>query len=501
MQSMADVEQWGIFELELTGPATGNPFQEVEFGARFAHKHRSIDVDGFYDGDGVYRVRFMPDTPGTWSYCTSSNVSSLAEKQGTFTCVPARSECNHGPVRVANTYHFAHADGTPYKQIGTTCYAWTHQGDQLEQQTLETLQRAPFNKMRMCVFPKSYDFNTNEPEFYPFPLLTRGSSEPIRFWEVDPTLRGWSFDWSRFEPAFFQHLEQRVGDLQRLGIEADIILFHPYDRWGFIRMAADTDDRYLRYLVARLAAYRNVWWSMANEWDLARNKTMADWDRYFRIVQENDPYDHLRSIHNCFTMYDHSKAWVTHQSIQHSDLGQVAAWREQHKKPVVVDECCYEGDIPHRWGNITGEEMVRRFWEGTVQGGYVGHGDTFLDPDDILWWAKGGVLRGQSAPRLAFLRRVLEDGPAMGLNPVPNRSVIPYFFPCAGQEHQYYLTYFGVHRPARMRLDVPEGETYTAEIVDTWEMTVTPLAEPIVRGGWVDLPGKSYQALILRRSG
>ena len=74
---------------------------------------------------------------------------------------------------------------------------------------------------------------------------------------------------------------------------------------------------------------------------------------------------------------------------------------EQHRKPVVVDECCYEGNIPHRWGNITAEEMVRRFWEGAVHGGYVGHGDTFLHPQDILWWARGGVLHGQSAARLA----------------------------------------------------------------------------------------------------
>ena len=51
-----------------------------------------------------------------------------------------------------------------------------------------------------------------------------------------------------------------------------------------IRLDAATDDRYVRYVVARLAAFRNVWWSMANEWDLARSKTMADWDRYFRIA-------------------------------------------------------------------------------------------------------------------------------------------------------------------------------------------------------------------------
>ena len=51
-----------------------------------------------------------------------------------------------------------------------------------------------------------------------------------------------------------------------------------------------------------------------------------------------------------------------------------------------------------------------------------------------------------------------------------------------------------------MNLNVPEGEEYTAEVVDIWEMTVTPVAEPVVRGGTVRLPGKPYQALVLWRA-
>ena len=49
------VEQWGLFELALPGPAEGNPFLDVEFGARFSYKHRTVEVDGFYDGAGIYR--------------------------------------------------------------------------------------------------------------------------------------------------------------------------------------------------------------------------------------------------------------------------------------------------------------------------------------------------------------------------------------------------------------------------------------------------------------
>src|SRR5690348_11484506 len=67
------VEQWGVAEVVLRGPSGGNPFTEVALSARFSQGDHAMDVAGFYDGDGVYRVRFMPDRPGEWRYATRSN--------------------------------------------------------------------------------------------------------------------------------------------------------------------------------------------------------------------------------------------------------------------------------------------------------------------------------------------------------------------------------------------------------------------------------------------
>jgi hypothetical protein len=471
------VERWGRYELSLAGPSDGNPFLDVRFSAQFKHKQRAIEVDGFYDGAGVYRIRFMPDTLGAWTYVTRSNRLELDGQEGTFTCVePAPS--NHGPVRVRNQYHFAYADGTPHVSVGTTCYAWAHQGDALEAQTLETLASAPFTKMRMCVFPKAYVFNENKPVYYPFERTASGE-----------------WDFTRYDPAFYQHFERLVGALCDLGIEADIILFHPYDRWGFATMDAETDDRTLRYLVARLAAYRNVWWSMANEYDLMKDKTMADWDRFFRIVQENDPYQHPRSIHNCRRFYDHGKPWVTHCSVQSSDLARAQEWREAYGKPVVYDECCYEGNIEFPWGNIPARELVHRFWLGTVGGAYVGHGETYLHPEDILWWSKGGVLHGESPARIAFLRQIIEQGPAVGLDPL----ISTWRWRAAGQPGEYYLFYFGVHQPAEQTFVLDKEGPYQVDVIDTWEMTVTPVEGTFQGTFKIDLPGKPYMAVRIRR--
>jgi len=474
------VERWGIFELVLSGPTSGNPFVEITFAAEFSFKNRVIYADGFYDGDGIYRVRCMPDAVGEWRYVTRSACPDLAGITGSFVCVEP-SAGNHGPLRVHNTYHFAYADGTPYVEVGTTCYAWTHQGDEMEEQTLATLKSAPFNKIRMCIFPKHYAYNANEPVYYPY--------------ERDA---GGNWDFTRFNPAYFRHQEKRVGQLRDLGIEADLILLHPYDRWGFAHMDAESNDRYLRYVVARLAAYRNVWWSMANEYDLMPWLTIADWDRMFRVVQETDPYRHLRSIHNCREFYDHAKRWVTHASIQRWDVEQTRLWREQYRKPVVIDECRYEGNIPRQWGCITAEEMVRRFWETAVRGGYCGHGETYLHPQDLLWWSKGGVLHGQSPARLAFFRHILEQGPADGHEPID--GVIEYRWPCVGKSGEYYLTYFGIHQPALVDLNLPAGIRFRGEIIDTWNMTVSSCVPEILSGSVsVAMPGKPYMALRLRK--
>jgi hypothetical protein len=477
--AFTQVERWGIFDLTMEGPANGNPFLDVQLSARFRYQHRVVEVDGFYDGKGRYKIRFMPDTLGEWHYVTQSNAADLDGVTGQLTCT-APAPGNHGPVGVRNTYHFAYADGTPYCQVGTTCYAWAHQGDDLEKTTLDTLARSPFNKIRMCVFPKDYAYSKNEPEYYPFERNAAGR-----------------WDFGRFNAEFFRHFEKRVGQLRDLGVQADVILFHPYDRWGFATMEAESDESYLRYIVARLAAYRNVWWSLANEYDLMKAKRLADWDRFFRIVQESDPYQHLRSIHNCRQFYDHSKPWVTHCSVQHSDLSRTREWREAYRKPVVVDECCYEGNLEQNWGNISARELVHRFWLGTVGGGYVGHGETYSHPEDILWWSKGGNLHGESPARIAFLREILEQGPPEGLDPLLDT----WEGKAAGREGEFYLFYFGVHQPAEYTFRVPEGAEYEVDVIDTWGMTSTRLEGTFEGVFKIQLPGKPHIAVRISKAG
>ncbi|WP_217231506.1 DUF5605 domain-containing protein [Streptomyces anulatus] len=476
----ASASLWSTVEIAITGPSHGNPFTDVELTADFRLDSpggvRAATAGGFYDGDGRWIVRFLPDAPGRWTFTTASNARSLDRITGSIEITDAVPG-DHGPVR-ADGFHFAHADGTRHLPFGTTAYAWIHQPADVRAETLRTLAEAPFTKLRMCVFPKSYLHNTNEPDLYPF----EGSPDD-------------GFDFTRPNPAFFRHLEQSVTELGLLGIQADVVLFHPYDRWDFAEMGAAADDRYTTYVVRRLSAYPNLWWSMANEYDLMYAKTEQDWERLAALVVADDPARHLLSIHNFRPLYDHSRPWITHASVQATDpytaTVQVDAWRKEWGKPVVVDECGYEGNLESGWGNLSGRELTRRFWEAAVRGGYAGHGETYHRDDDQIWWAKGGELTGDSPARIAFLRRITQEAPGGILEPLPHTLDIPQ----AGVGDDYLLHYFGFFRPSFRNITLPPDRHYRIDVIDTWNMTVDALPGTHTGTVRVELPGREYMAL------
>ena len=482
MYNPIEIEQWNVFEAAFEAHTDCNPFTDVTVRATFFNGDRRVDVDGFYDGSDVYRIRFMPESPGTWRYETHSSHVALDGITGSFVATQPTAN-NHGPVRVCDTFDFAYADGSRYCEIGTTCYAWIHQNEVLRNATLRTLATSPFNKVRMCVFPKWYPYNRVEPSLYPF------DGEPPRNW-----------DFSRFNTEFFQHLDRCVLALCDRDIQADIILFHPYDEeewvvekpsrgphWGFDRMGPEIDDRYVRYMVARYAAYRNVWWSLANEWDFVKTKVEADWNRIGQLVSESDPHNHLTSIHNGFRMFDHSQPWVTHVSLQSERVWEARDHRARYRKPVIYDECSYEGNIEQGWGNITAETMTSNFWTSMVGGAYCGHGETYYDPNDELWWSKGGILRGQSVASIAFLGQIMNQAP-QGAQPLGQ-------YGGWGIEGEYYLIYLGGRQPIRHTIELRQDIEFYCDLIDTWNMTINSIPGFLSGKVELNLPGRPYMAL------
>ena len=496
---------YDIFETRFKGPTGSNPYLDLTFYGYFSQGNRKVRVTGFHDGGEDYLLRFMPDTIGEWTFVTASSVAELDGQSGSVTVSSAR-EGVHGPVRVRNRFHFAYDDNTPYYPFGTTCYAWTHQPLEMQERTLASLKTSGFNKIRMAVFPKDYPFNTNEP------------LQPMFMDNADGTI-----DFDRPNPVAFRHLETQIARLGELGIEADLILFHPYDRWGYATMSEEQNLRYVEYVAARFSAFRNVWWALANEYDfLLDTIPVQTWDRFCHILEENDPAQHLRSIHNGEqTMnFDHRKPWITHVCIQNWDVKRTPEWRVAYGKPVVNDEPEYEGNIWPSWGNITAQELVHRFWTTVLRGGYAGHGETYADPDDLIWWAKGGTLHGESWKRIKFLLQLLQEDQLEGLEPMGMNDQWPWSRISGARDlgGKVDFIYFGEHQPNQWTTGLPaEDGAYEIDLIDTWNMTVTPanriaahIPHPqrhgnIVRGGkaeaafGIELPGRPNLALRIRK--
>jgi len=145
--------------------------------------------------------------------------------------------------------------------------------------------------------------------------------------------------------------------------------------------------------------------------------------------------------------------------------------------------------------------MTEKFWRGFTNGGFVGHGETYVTENpiklpevssDVLWWSKGGNLKGESPERIKFLRKIIESAPPY-LKPIPLFTWMP--FSCIGIDHEFYLGYLNDAQPRSVVIDLPKDASYKVEIIDTWNMTIKPLEKVFTGRSLIELPAKPYIAL------
>ena len=175
------MRQYETIEFCYTAPAPEGSEAAVNLQAEFIHERERTVVKGFYAGNQTYIVRFLPSKAGKYQY----RVFGIVNASGSFFAEPAAG--SHGMVQ-AEGRHFRYQDGTSYLPVGTTVYALVHQTEELIEETMDTLKHSPFNKIRLCVFPKNYLYNRNEPLYYPFEKDAAGQ------WDVHhPCFAYWDF--------------------------------------------------------------------------------------------------------------------------------------------------------------------------------------------------------------------------------------------------------------------------------------------------------------------
>jgi hypothetical protein len=130
----------------------------------------------------------------------------------------------------------------------------------------------------------------------------------------------------------------------------------------------------------------------------------------------------------------------------------------------------------------------------------------------VVWWAKGGVLKGESPARIGFLRRLIEQtGPFDYIDKWRNDHT------SVTADRKHILIYFGAEQPSGWtfqlpaKTGLPDGTRFSAEIIDTWNMTRKPVSVVFTLkktgdyelsdagGGRIELNGKPYLAILLTR--
>jgi hypothetical protein len=458
------VPRWEMHEFATKGQShVDNPFRDTAWVGEFVSPSGRTDVvNGFYDGDQTWRLRFAPDEQGEWTYHLRGNEVEISE-QGKLLCTAPRG---HGFIRIhpENPYAFAYADGTPFFPMGDTCYGLYDDSPitpELRAEYLAARRAQHFNFVRMSVGHSEARAATNN-----------------AFWAWGGSSRQPDLD--RFNPVFFRGLDELFRDLKARGMNVELLLLNFYRR-PFTDTNAWTAARerlWLKYVLARYAAFDNVFlWTLANEYETHPDGAYrldfpsdVEWAKSTaRFIKANDPFRHLVTTHPVISASRHGQnprapfdpPWRIGEFYGHDDAldvlsqqtgaqGEGTTWDaalqcwtgdsttlvaslsadRRYRKPVLNSENGYE----YLRGHPTEKEQVhhtdkvrRTAWRIVCSGGYfaagfngtIGHSDVWnrIDRPNHYTFA---VKDEGAAAQLSTLYKFFAALPFWRMEPMPS---------------------------------------------------------------------------------
>lgn len=276
-----------------------SPFVDVAVDATFrSPSGDELRIPAFYDGDGVWRVRFNPGETGRWSYQTSAVPGDAdLEQRGTFD-VEQRETRGFLKATPGHAWGFTYEDGEPAFLFGDTVYnlfGMAYCGADVVP-FLKRRAEQGFNLLRVR-FPVS-----------PFhPPAGYSDWQTRRTWPWGGSEQSPLFD--QFNIAYFRTVDEVVRAADRLGLGLEMIM----EGWGFEFpfnsrqiFTVEWEELWLRYLIARYDAFASTFfWTPLNEYEYYPNgewhytPTSDRWQmRVARWIKEHSAHGHCVSAHN-----------------------------------------------------------------------------------------------------------------------------------------------------------------------------------------------------------
>ncbi|MDO8539891.1 MAG: DUF5060 domain-containing protein [Opitutaceae bacterium] len=434
-QSAQRVDCYDFVEVTLTldAPPAGNPFTDVKVtGEVTPPSGPPVKVTGFCDAaDGtLFRWRFMPSKAGEHSFtvtCAQQNGLQTTHS-GRFIAQPGKLA---GPVRVdpEHPFHFIReGTGQHWFWNATTTYQLLAWDDDSIAQSVDRLAKLGVNRIRVALAGRIKDGKRwNEPlvmrtEKFAFKMEPWVAARPDNL--EDP-----GFDVTRFNLELYRKAERLLRRCRERDIVVSLIFYvdgfdKGVDPFGKERMGGQEEQLYYLYTLARLAAFPNGMWDVANEYRKFRTDAWAE--QMGALVKEHDPYHHLTSTHGHGDFRFRKSPWADYAMYQSWDehggyqfmlknrREQAAAGRPM---PQVNEEYGYEDHYPFPWGEKRlwpariADNRRQLAWEMSMAGCYQTTGERANDGTGAGPDTGGGWVNGRGNEHMTMLlgyRRMMD---------------------------------------------------------------------------------------------
>lgn len=296
MFQVKPVHKWGVFEAIFRSKGRyEDPLRDVSVRCVFdSPSDGETVIDAFWDGGDEWRVRFMPDEEGTWTYrtvCSNECDKGLHGRRGSFKVVSYDGDnpvYRHGPLRLSDDRRYLiHEDGTPFFWLADTAWNGVIKSTLDEwREYLSFRRRQGFTVIQF--------------------VLTHWRGGPYdrlgeRAYEGDKRIK-------RLNVGFFRRIDPKFSMLNEYGfVAAPVLLWAISDEISPGYRLSDEDALLLaRYLVARYGAYVVVW-ILAGDGDY-RGEKAERWRRIGRALFQGKRRQPV-------TMHPAGRHWVLQEFI------------------------------------------------------------------------------------------------------------------------------------------------------------------------------------------
>jgi len=378
--------KFGVHEIVLTGNgAVANPFDTVAT-VKFSPPSGETNartVHAFYDGDNTWRVRVYVSETGDWKWLARCDTDKgLNDKRGTFKADDSKLRGRLLP-HPKNPRHWMTEDGRWFLNLNDTSYFLLCSHDGTGNPVSDDDFKAYVNDAVAHGITSFRSWIAKGPK----PLVATGNSGQDPWHDL--------FEETELNRLNLNH--QRVAD-QRLhwmldeypDVYMQFILFprgsrHGQDDQMWKKFTPEQKARVMRYILARYAAYPQLFWLVANDAHYGpkhpnNNAFVREVGEYFR---QHDPWRHPMSTGHArgVEYFFGGEDWSSYIHLEDNfDLGATQyAKYHQYAKPVFLGEDRYEQDHPaDRDPNHMRYFQRRLFWAWLLAGGSANYGGR--------WW-------------------------------------------------------------------------------------------------------------------